>query len=298
MSIVSKASLAEAITDEPFPLESTLRNYLHGYPHKSPQLLESSLYAVGSPGQRWRPMLFLAIYEALSGHPATVEIQAVACSIEYLHTASIVLDDLPAMDDAHSRRGGKSCHVQFSSAQSILTALYLCDVAEHWIHEFASPLSAPSDIEDLFRSAKSKMMLGQIEDLQAEKNSIKDLIETCRLKSGSLYALAASMPAYILGLTHIIDQLTAFGNCLGIAYQISDDIRDQVLDGADRRRNTIPRLYGIQTARDLLIQYKRESIQLLPTISGLRIILELVENICPTTKPLLYLHTDRTCGNV
>ena len=112
-------------------VNSLLPQELHNYPHQTEQLLEAAEYAVAGPGHRWRPILFTRIYEKLSDKAQSSKALSVACAIEFLHTASLILDDLPSADDATLRRGKQPCHLEFGEARAILAALWLCDVAQH-----------------------------------------------------------------------------------------------------------------------------------------------------------------------
>jgi geranylgeranyl pyrophosphate synthase len=293
--MLSNLAVAESVTDQRVDqLEERLFDYLRCYPIHSSELLESSLYAVGSPGRRWRPILFLTLYDKLSGGHVTEDAYRVACAVEYLHTASIILDDLPAMDGGTLRRGRQACHLEFSPARAILTAFFLCDVAQHMVRPFESLNIAPTSVlENLFRSTKSEMMRGQILDLEREDQSLAEVVEKYRLKSGALYALASCLPAHMLGLTDIVDKLHNFGSYLGIAYQIWDDIHDQVCTfedtgkdtGQDKTTNTIVRLLGIEGAIELATSYRKKSISELedaPILVGLS---ELIAKICRSRAP-------------
>jgi geranylgeranyl pyrophosphate synthase len=272
-------------------VNSRLLQELHNYPNQTEQLMEAAEYAVNSPGHRWRPILFSRIYEKLSDKEQSSKALPVACAIEFLHSASLILDDLPSADDATLRRGKQPCHLRFGEARAVLTALWLCDVAQHLIHEFEEPKSkvARVDLEELFRETKNQMMKGQILDLE-EKNSKEDLvIEKYRLKSGALYAFTASAPAHLLRLPELARHLTAFGNNLGIAYQCSDDIFDQTGSAEDlgkdvrkdANKSTIPALLGLRKAAELRDYYKQRAINDLSNIPApIDDVIEFVEQIC------------------
>src|ERR1041385_788130 len=107
-------------------LEHRLVDHLRSYPHGSNELVETALYTVEAPGRRLRPLLCLTVFEELAKTAIPNEMYAVACSVEYLHTASLILDDLPEMDNATLRRGRKCCHLQFNPARATLAAFLLC----------------------------------------------------------------------------------------------------------------------------------------------------------------------------
>lgn len=189
----------------------------------------------------------------------------IAAAIEFLHAASIILDDLPSMDNAFLRRGNKTTHLRFGEARTILTACWLCDVAQYWIHQFQqkNPVSGACDLEESFRLTKNQLMLGQIRDLANKSTSQKEIVTTYEQKSGALYAFVCSAPAQILGLTTLSNQFRRFGTLLGTAYQISDDLSDQTATEAalhkdvhkDDGKHTLPRRFGLKRARDMREKY-------------------------------------------
>ena len=271
-------------------INESLLNYLASYPYQTTGLLEAASYAVSSPGHRWRPVLLLKINELLSRQDNISHVLPVACAIEFIHSASVILDDLPAMDDATLRRGKKPCHLEFGQANTMLAALWLCDVAQHLIHELQlSNRTLSTDLENFLRRTKNEMMQGQVSDLSQGQMTEVQILEMCRQKSGALYAFSASVPAHLLGLTEAAGHLSDFGNCLGIAYQISDDIHDctDVAEeigkdvGQDCAKSTIPRIYGIEKAITMRDDYKNRAIAAVErTPIATSDIIDLIEQIC------------------
>lgn len=251
-------------------INKRLGECLSEYPHKIQDLSRVAKYAVLSSGHRWRPVLFLKIYKTLSRQKNIQSILPIACSMEFLHTASIILDDLPSMDNALLRRGKKTSHLVFGEAKTILTAVWLCDVAQHLIHSVESKNrdAVQFNLEDCLRLTKSRLMTGQIMDLQQKQQTVSKIIKLYQLKSGIFYAFAASAPARLLGMRDLIEPLERFGNYLGIAYQLSDDIADQVGNkkqlGKDIRKDdgkfTIPQKFGINRAIKLRDFYREKAV--------------------------------------
>lgn len=242
-------------------LEQRLVNHLRRYPHGSDQLLETALYTVEARGRRLRPLLCLIVFEQLAQTQIPDEVYAVACSVEYLHSASLILDDLPEMDDAILRRGRKCCHLQFSPARATLAAFFLCDVAQHLVDKVTSEsgMSGTTDLQDRFRLVKGLMMRGQILDLENKELSFRALVKKCALKSGALYGLAASMPAYMLGLASEAKQLDKLGRYLGIVHQISDDLLDCNDVNRGTENNTLVHLLGVEAALELRRRFKEKA---------------------------------------
>jgi len=190
---------------------------------------------------------------------------SIACSMEFLHTASIILDDLPSMDNALLRRGKKTTHLIFGEAKTVLAALWLCDVAQRLVRksQLDDKQESQFDLEDAFRLTKSRLIMGQTLDLQGKRKSAGDIIKMYTLKSGAFYALVAATPARLLRMQHLIKPFQLFGNYLGIAYQISDDIADQISTekslGKDTHKDdgkcTIPQVLGMKQAVRLRTHY-------------------------------------------
>ncbi len=271
-------------------LNRALETLLTDYPHRTDELLEAALYSVGSPGHRWRPILLLTIYERLAGRKFPPDALPLACAVEFLHTASIILDDLPAMDDATLRRGAPPCHAKFGQSRAILTAHWLCDVAQHWVGGVRrTHPGCAVDLEDAFRAVKNEMMRGQTMDLEWGDLSEEETIEKYRLKSGALYGFTASAPAHLLGSTVEAECLKKFGNYLGIAYQLSDDLHDMTdtVEGLgkdvrkDEQKKTIPYIYGVERTLELKELYIQKCLRELKTVDNLTFDLApLVEKIC------------------
>jgi geranylgeranyl diphosphate synthase type II len=275
---MSEQSLENQIQKGITLINTELTRCLRKYPHRTEELLETGLYCVGCRGHRWRPFLFLKLLYKL--HPSAQQSSAlsVACAIELLHSASIILDDLPAMDDAAMRRGKKPSHLEFNEARAILTACWLCDVAQHCLHVFRPhpPFKGDSDLEDMFRKTKNRLMQGQIRDLETIARSEKEILRTYEMKSGFFFGFVAGTPAKLLGMNKLAIHLEKFGKFLGIAYQISDDIADQTATSKqlgkdvhkDDAKPTLPKKYGLQRAVALRKFYYDKSIAELKYLPG------------------------------
>jgi geranylgeranyl diphosphate synthase type II len=261
---------------------------LHQYPYSSAELKAASIYSVGSAGHRWRPILFMRIYEKLNTSNAYPDAIPVACAIEFLHTASLILDDLPSMDDGNLRRGKKACHREFGESRTILTAHWLCDVAQYYIHDFAS-ITKTDELENAFLETKSQMMRGQILDLENENLNQAEIIEKCWLNSGALYSFCGWAPASILNVPAIGARLRRFGYYLGTAYQIADDISDMTSTtmelGKDVQKDvgnkTLLSVCGVEKAIEFHHLYKNKALKELEELSfPAGEIAEIVELVC------------------
>ena len=255
-----------------------LAECLSEYPYNIKDLSQVVKYVVLSPGHRWRPILFLKIYGMLSGRKDVQPVLPIACSMEFLHTASIILDDLPSMDNALLRRGKKTSHLVFGEAKTVIAALWLCDVAQHLIHNTRLQNEERGfrlDLENNLRQTKSSLIAGQLLDLRQKQKTISEIIRMYELKSGGFYAFAASTPARLLGMRHIIKPLEEFGHYLGIAYQLADDIADLTANekslGKDIHKDdgkfTIPQKFGIRRAIELRDIYRDKAVAQLQKLS-------------------------------
>ena len=181
-------------------------------------------YAVFPGGRRWRPSLTL-LGAFASGVPVDTAFPA-ACGVEYLHSASLILDDLPCMDDGRERRGRPTLHRVFGEGIATLAALALLNRG----YELFLP-AAPGPAGDgarLMREAMHAigaegMVGGQAADLGG---AVSDLAHR-QPKTTSLVRLAAVAGALAGGAAdEDVAALARFGECLGHAYQIHDDLAD------------------------------------------------------------------------
>jgi geranylgeranyl diphosphate synthase type II len=177
-------------------------------------------------GKRLRPVLAEVLGRAL-GAPH-VAVTAVALAIEYLHTASMMLDDLPCMDDATERRGAMAAHIRFSEAEVILAALAL--VSRSYAILLTAPVrEAGSMVLLATETVASAMALGQAAEFAPETKLSQEAIERIHdQKTASLFGLLGRLIAMCAEATlEVTAQVVTFMTLLGRAYQIIDDIEDR-----------------------------------------------------------------------
>jgi len=227
------------------------------------RLHEAMRYSVFAGGKRLRPSLCIAAYCVF--RPDWEAILPVAAAIELVHTYSLVHDDLPAMDDDDFRRGRPSCHRQFGEATAILAGDALLTLAFECLASGAGV--AASRLQEvilrLARSAGSRggMIAGQIMDLEAEGHAIQapQLDAIHRAKTGALIQTSLVSGALLGGAEPAeLDAVESFGRAIGLAFQVTDDILDEVAvvetlgktPGKDLRQGkaTYPRLHGIEAS--------------------------------------------------
>jgi geranylgeranyl diphosphate synthase type II len=247
-------------------VNAALNSYLPGNETLAGRLHEAMRYSVFAGGKRIRPLLLLAACEVLGGEVA--QALPAACAIEMVHSYSLIHDDLPAMDDDALRRGKPTNHKVFGEAMAILAGDALLTEAFVLLShpQVLQQVSAEGRCRILHLLAKSSgsrgMVGGQVVDMESEERQIDlptlEYIHTH--KTGALILAAIEMGAIIGGAD--AEQLRAFkryGEAVGLAFQIGDDILDIVADqdllgkdvGSDQQRGkaTYPALMGLDAAR-------------------------------------------------
>lgn len=190
-------------------------------------------YALRTPGKRVRAALLLAAYRATGGESPAIG--GVAAAVETVHTYSLVHDDLPCMDNDDLRRGRPTTHRAFDVATATLAGYLLVPVAARILATSAGQLRLPTPIlgqmaEELFDAGGIEGMVGgQWLDLEAERRRLPlpDLIEVHRGKTGALIRASCTLGGMAGRATPTrIQALTAYGEDVGLAFQIADDILD------------------------------------------------------------------------
>ena len=239
-------------------------------------------YSALAGGKRFRPVLAYATGKALG--LSLSDLDPVAAAIELIHAYSLIHDDLPAMDDDDMRRGRPSCHRAFDEATAILAGDALQALA---FEVLASEL--PSDkpgslavVKEIAGACGSTGMAGgQAIDLAAVgKNIDEQALKTMhRLKTGALIRAAVVAPCIIAEADQAsIDRLALYGDCIGLAFQIADDILDvtgnSALTGksthADRAldKPTFPSILGLEESIRQAGYLRDEAIRHLEPIDG------------------------------
>ncbi len=185
------------------------------------ELTEAVRYSLLGGGKRIRPVLSLAAGEALGAE--VEQMLPAACSLELVHTFSLVHDDLPALDDDDLRRGQPSCHAQFGEAVAILAGDALLTEALRLALSYDRPNVAREVVD-----ATLGMIGGQYIDITIEGELDADgLVELHRLKTGKLLAAPVGCALVVAQLSeHERAPWRAFAADLGLLFQIVDDILD------------------------------------------------------------------------
>jgi len=215
-------------------LEDALNEWLPVSSQSGAGRLNDALrYAVFPGGKRLRP-IFTLLGASLSGaHPR--QAMASACAIEFLHNSSLILDDLPGMDDANVRRNRTTLHLVYGEGIAVLAAVALLNQAYALLVQSAVDAERPGAVEALMKEAAQcigadGMIGGQVVDLGSAGNgSYTERLASRDLKTIALMRLMMVCGALARGAdARDIEALAKFGECLGRAYQICDDLLDEL----------------------------------------------------------------------
>ncbi len=204
------------------------------------QLGEAMRYAVLDGGKRLRPLLVLATAEAVGDAPQSAAALNAACAIELIHAYSLVHDDMPCMDNDVLRRGKPTVHVQFGEAQALLAGDALQTLAFEMLTPTDARVSASVQAACVGLLARASgyqgMAGGQAIDLASvgQRLSEDQLRQMHRLKTGALLLCSVHMgAACVPGVSASVQAaLSRFGQALGLAFQVVDDVLDVTADSA------------------------------------------------------------------
>jgi geranylgeranyl diphosphate synthase type II len=258
-------------------------------------LLAAMRYSALAPGKRLRPALVLLAADAVAAKlqlksPAADPMPA-ACALEMVHVYSLVHDDLPAMDDDDMRRGQPTCHVKYGEALGILAGDALLTMAFETLGQYyPGPLGGLCCMELARAAGPAGMVGGQVADLAAEGRiadvdapiTLEDLESLHRRKTGQLIVAGLRLGAMIgsgegtsTSTLNCLRDLTVFGESLGLAFQIIDDLLDvsgsaemtgkRVGKDAARGKLTYPGLLGLAESRQRADRLSSEAIASLET---------------------------------
>jgi geranylgeranyl pyrophosphate synthase len=257
-----------------------------------PTLLLALRRSLFPGGKHLRPVCVLATAELLGRPPEGF--LGLACAVELVHSASLILDDLPSMDNAAVRRGQPALHVEFGEATAILAAIALLARGFELLAEAGRALRLPRDTEAALVSELAQavgargMAAGQHLDLTAKvarpggpgrpdrpgSEELAAIESIHNRKTGRLFVAAFRLAALALGADELsLEALTGFGRNLGLAFQVTDDIlsvtatSDQLGKSSAReeRQVNFATLFGVEAARTLaaeLVQTAEECLAL------------------------------------
>ncbi len=252
-------------------------------PEGEAKVIEAMRYSALAGGKRLRPFLTVESAKLFGVNPDAALLTAAA--IEFVHTYSLVHDDLPAMDNDDFRRGKPSCHKQFGEAAAILAGDALLTYA---FEVLANPRVHPDAnvrcelIRSVARASGVRGMVGgQMMDLDAEHQnlSIDEVIRLQRLKTGELFAVSCEAGA-ILGKAPetMRSRLQRYAHDMGLAFQITDDLLDVegtrtetgkgVKKDAAAGKATLVSVLGLERAREQSQTLAEQAIEHLSAFDG------------------------------
>jgi geranylgeranyl diphosphate synthase type II len=280
----SRRALVDRVLDANLPPVDTPPPLIH----------EAMRYAVLGGGKRLRPILAIAAAEAV-GAPVGGEIEPLLiplCALELIHTYSLVHDDLPALDNDDLRRGRKTTHVVYGEAMGVLTGDALLTEAFAWLARPVTGVEAARQMRAMAEVARAVdstgMIGGQVADIVAERSQeqssdrealLRELQFIHRNKTGKLFTASVLLGGLLGGASdEQLEALRRYGDALGLAFQIVDDLLDIEESSATLGKTagkdvaqgklTYPALLGVDAARAEVDRLLREAVGNADMIAG------------------------------
>jgi geranylgeranyl diphosphate synthase type II len=231
-----------------------------------PRLVEAIQYSLLAGGKRLRPALVLECCQACQTKVdarKTASAMAAAAAMEFVHTFSLVHDDLPAMDDDDLRRGRPTNHKVYGEAIAILAGDAMVTMAFEIIATDAEPAVVGALVKELATASGPEGMIGgQVLDIDGENANLtlEQLQRVHRMKTGALLTASCRMGAMSAGASETqLNAVTEYGRHLGLAFQIIDDVLDVTSTpeqmgkatnkDAAKGKNTYPVLMGLEASK-------------------------------------------------
>jgi geranylgeranyl diphosphate synthase type II len=260
-------TLAEYVARKQARVDDALERWVPPESTPPTSIHKAMRYSLFAGGKRIRPILCLAAAEAVSDAPAGID--SAACTLELVHTYSLIHDDLPALDNDDLRRGVPTCHRVFGDAMAILAGDALLTLAFQVLARMEWPPDRRIDprvalIAELSTAAGTVdgMIGGQVCDLEGEgQHPNAALLETIhRAKTGALLRASLRMGGIYAGADpEQLDALSCYGEHVGLAFQIVDDVLDVEQPSetlgktagkdAQQHKITFPAVYGLERSR-------------------------------------------------
>lgn len=252
-------------------IDEQLLKFTEEKPELQGVVLEAMEHSLTAGGKRLRPMLMLEFYRMCGGDDPDAMLK-LACSVELIHTYSLIHDDLPCMDDDDYRRGNPSCHKAFGEDIALLAGDALNTLAFEVISDCAMEGTIPPEKAVMLISVLSKaigtsgMIGGQVIDLETEDKEID--IDTLNVlqsyKTGALIEAACVMGVIIAGRMELIPAAADYAQAMGRAFQIVDDILDvtgtfeelgkPIGSDSEQHKNTYVSLLGLDRSKQIASQ--------------------------------------------
>ena len=258
-------------------VNNKLDQFLSQHGDQTSVVSQAMKYSIFNGGKRLRPILALEFCRACGKKPEKA--LPYACALEFIHSTSLIQDDLPTMDNAPQRRGRPSCHVQFGESVAILASDALSVMAfeiiisEATINKFAALKAAQALVSAV---GINGLVGGQTLDIINENNpvDITSLKKIYIMKTETLFDAAAEMGCIAAGANKKkISAAKKYAENIGLAFQIVDDILDVTstpamlgkltMGDVERKKTTFPSLIGLDESRKLVTELTRNAVDAL-----------------------------------
>jgi geranylgeranyl diphosphate synthase, type II len=281
----NKVDLAEYLQRKSRVIDRGLEGYLSHYPGGSQTIFKAMRYGIFPGGKRIRSILSLAAGELFGA--AQDHLLPFACAVEMIHAYSLVHDDLPALDDDDVRRGEPAAHKVFGEGMALLAGDALLTEAFLLMSNREATREVPAEqavrvIYEIAHAAGAMGLVGgQALDMEAEGRDVDlatvDMIHV--RKTGALILAAVRIGALIGGASgEDLTRISRYGEYLGLAFQIADDVLDAQAGGGVEKRSelsrrehkkaTYPSAVGIVTAKERLAELLQLSLDALAQYSA------------------------------
>ncbi|WP_224245670.1 polyprenyl synthetase family protein [Hyalangium gracile] len=245
------------------------------------RLAEAMRYSLMAGGKRLRPVLCLTFADAIAQQSTALRAaEDAACALEYIHTYSLIHDDLPAMDDDDLRRGRPTSHKVFGEAMAILAGDALLTEAFTLLASGPEPVRVALCRELAMAAGAAGMVGGQVLDIAEDRPAQMDYLTRLHgLKTGAMIRASCRMGVLAAGgSAEDLRRADTYGEAVGLAFQIADDILDVTGDpklmgkpvGADAAagRYTFPAVIGLEASWVLAERMVADAVAAVEPIEG------------------------------
>ncbi|HEY3441702.1 MAG TPA: farnesyl diphosphate synthase [Paludibaculum sp.] len=263
---LSELSLKDYLAEQTKFVDQELDRLMPGEETPPETIHKAMRYSLFAGGKRIRPVLCLEAARAVQGGDADGAV-TVACTLEMIHTYSLIHDDLPALDNDDLRRGRPTSHMVFGEAMAILAGDSLLTYA----FEVLGRVGNARLVEELARASGTVrgMIAGQVHDIEGEKQTpTAELLDRIhRAKTGALLKCSLRLGAIHAGATpEQLEAISRYGEHIGLAFQIVDDILDVTQTSeqlgktagkdAEQHKITFPAVYGLEQSNVMAEQQR------------------------------------------
>ncbi len=267
----------EELESKILEVNKSLHKYLEEKDNPQGTIYKAMEYSLNAGGKRIRPILVLACAELMGAE--TEKIMPFACSLEMIHTYSLIHDDLPCMDDDDLRRGKPTNHKVYGEAMAVLAGDGLLNLAYETILKQSqlSPNMTLAAMAVIAESAGVEGMIGgQVIDLESEGKNVDSItLMTMHMHKTAALIMASAKVGALLGGGGREDLIAVeeFARYLGIAFQIKDDILDvsgkeellgkTIGSDGENQKATFVSIYGMEQSEKMLNDYTEKAIDIL-----------------------------------